>query len=122
MVEIKETAKERRNRKSKATNEKMSVNNGLVGILSRDSNPTTDPPRAKLLQGKNSNRNKMEKVRLGNNRHMITCERQLIVGIDGRNNRSSEILTLSLGRHLNLVGELSGSKIKGKQRRSGSGK
>jgi hypothetical protein len=122
MVEIKETAKERRNRKSKATNEKRSVNNGLVGILSRDSNPTTDPPRAKLLRGKNSNRNKMEKVRLGNNRHMITCERQLIVGIDGRNNRSSEILTLSLGRHLNLVGELSGSKIKGKQRRSGSGK
>jgi hypothetical protein len=54
MVEIKETAKERRNRKSKAADEKRNVNNGLVGILSRDSNPTTDPPRAKLLRGKNS--------------------------------------------------------------------
>jgi hypothetical protein len=82
----------------------------------------TDPPRAKLLQGKNSDRDKMEKVRLGNNRHVISCEGQLTVWIDGRNNRSGGILTLSLGRHLNLAGELSGSEIKGKQRRSGSGK
>jgi hypothetical protein len=75
MVEIKETAKERRNRKSKAADEKRNVNNGLVGILHRDSNPTIDPPRAKLLWGKNSDRDKMEKVRLGNNRHVITCKR-----------------------------------------------
>jgi hypothetical protein len=75
MVEIKETAKERRNRKSKAADEKRNVNNELVGVLRRDSNPTTDPPRAKLLWGKNSDRDKMEKVRLGNNRHVITCKR-----------------------------------------------
>jgi hypothetical protein len=50
---------------------------------------------------------------------MITCESQLVVGIDGRNNRSGRILTLPLGRHLNLASELSGSEIKGKQRRSG---
>jgi hypothetical protein len=72
MVEIKETAKERRNRKSKAADEKRNVNNGLVGVLHRDSNPTTDPLRAKLLWGKNSDR---DKIRLGNNRHVITCER-----------------------------------------------
>jgi hypothetical protein len=122
MVKVKETAKEGRNRKSKATDKKRDVNNGLVGILYRDSNPTIDPPRAKLLQRKNSDRDKMEKVQLGNNKHMITCERQLAVGIDGRNNRSGKILTLPLGRHLNLVGELSGSEIKGKQRRSGGRK
>ena len=75
MVKIKEATKERRNRKSKAADKKRDVNNGLVGILCRDSNPTTNPPRAKLLRGKNSDRNKMEKVRLGNNRHVITCER-----------------------------------------------
>jgi hypothetical protein len=75
MVEIKETAKERGNRKSKAADEKRNVNNGLVGILCQDSNPTTDPSRAKLLRRKNSDRDKMEKVRLRNNRHMITCER-----------------------------------------------
>jgi hypothetical protein len=64
----------------------------------------------------------MKKVRLGNNRHVITCERQLTVGIDGRNNRSGGILALLLGRHLNLAGKVSGSEIKGKQRRSRSGK
>jgi hypothetical protein len=53
---------------------------------------------------------------------MITYERQLAIGIDGRNNRSGRILTLPLERHLNLVGELSGSEIKGKQRRSGGRK
>jgi hypothetical protein len=31
MVEIKETAEERRNRKSKAADEKRNINNGLVG-------------------------------------------------------------------------------------------
>jgi hypothetical protein len=122
MVEIKETTKERRNRKSKAADEKRNVNNGLVGILRRDSNPTIDPLRAKLLWGKNSDRDKVKKVRLGNNIHVITCKRQLTVGIDRRNNRSGEILALSLRRHLNLAGELSGSEIKGKQRRSVSGK
>jgi hypothetical protein len=62
MVKVKETAKEGRNRKSKAADKKRDVNNGLVGILYRDSNPTIDPPRAKLLRRKNSDRDKMEKV------------------------------------------------------------
>jgi hypothetical protein len=114
MVKVKETAKEGRNGKSKVADKKRDVNNGLVGILCQDSNPTTNPLRAKLLRRKNSDRDKTEKIRLGNNRHMITCERQLAVEIDGRNNCSSRTLTLPLGSHHNLVGELSGSKIKGK--------
>jgi hypothetical protein len=122
IVKFKETAKEVRNGKSKATNKKRDVNNGLVGILRRDSNPTTNPPRAKLLRRKNSDRDKMEKIRLRNNRHMITCERQLAVGIDRRNNRSSRILTHPLGRHHNFIGGLSGSEMKGKQRRFGGKK
>jgi hypothetical protein len=75
MIKIKETAKKRRNRKSKARDKKRNVNNELVGILCWDSNPMIDPPRAKLLRRKNPDRDKMEKVRLRNNRHMITCER-----------------------------------------------
>jgi hypothetical protein len=59
----------------------------------------------------------MEKIRLGDNKHVITCEGQLTIEIDRRNNRCSRILTLPLGRHRNLVGRLSGSEIKGKQRR-----
>jgi hypothetical protein len=84
MVEIKETAEERRNRKSKAADEKRNINNGLVGVLRRDSDPTTDPPRTKFLRRKNSDEDKMKKVGLGNNRHVVTCERQLAVAIDGR--------------------------------------
>jgi hypothetical protein len=92
-----------KNRKSKVVDEKRNVNNGLMGVLCRDSNPTTDPPRAKLHWGKNSDRDKMKKVRLGNNRHVITRERQLTVGIDGGDNRSGGILALSLGRHLSFT-------------------
>jgi hypothetical protein len=116
IVEVKETTKEGRNGKSKATDKKRDVNNGLVGILCRDINPTTNPPRAKLLRRKNSNIDKVKKIRLGNNRHMITCERQLAVGIDRRNDRGSRILVLPLRHHHNLVGGLSGSEIKGKHR------
>ena len=122
IVKVKETAKEGRNGKSKAAEKKRDVNNGLLGILCRDSNSTTNPPRAKLLRRKNSDRDKVEKIRLGNNRHMITCERQLAVEIDRRNDHSSRILVLPLRCHCNLVGGLSGSEIKGKQRRFGGKK
>jgi hypothetical protein len=62
MVKVKETAKEGRNGKSKVADKKRDVDNRLMGILCRDSNPTTDPPRAKFLQRKNSDRDKMEKI------------------------------------------------------------
>jgi hypothetical protein len=122
IVKVKDTAKEGRNGKSKAADKKRDVNSGLVGILCRDSNPTSNPPRAKLFRSKNSDSDKVEKIRLGNNRHMITCERQLAVEIDRRNDRNSIILVLPLGRHLNLVGGLSISEIKGKQRMFGGKK
>ena len=103
MVEIKETTEERRNRKSKAVDEKRNINNGLVGVLCRDSDPTADPPRTKFLRRKNSDGDKVKKVRLRNNRHVVTCERQLVVGIEGRNGHDRSPQILSLGRHLNLA-------------------
>jgi hypothetical protein len=87
MIEIKETAEERRNRESKAADEKRNINNGLMGVLCRDSDPTADPPRTKFLRRKNSDGDKMKKVGLRNNRHVVICERQLDVEIDGRNSR-----------------------------------
>jgi hypothetical protein len=122
IVKVKEAAKEGRNRKSKVTDKKRDVNNGLVSILCRDSNPTANPPRAKLLRRENSNIDKVEKIWLENNRHMITCERQLAIEIDRRNDRNSRILILLLGRHHNLVGGLSESEIEGKQRMFGGKK
>jgi hypothetical protein len=122
MIEIKETTEKRRNRKSKAADEEMNENNGLVGVLRWDSGPTVDPLGTKLLRRKNSDRDKVKKVRFRNNRHVVTCERQLTVGVDRRNDRSRRILVFPLGCHLNLADELSGSKIARKQRRLGGKK
>ena len=88
MVEIKEAAEKGRNGKTEAAEKERSVNHGLMGILCRDSDPMTNPPRTKLPRGKDPDGHEVEKVRLGDNRHMVTCERQLAVGVDGRNHRS----------------------------------
>jgi hypothetical protein len=47
---------------------------------------------------------------------MVTCERQLAVGVDGRNDYRNRILVLPLGHHRNLAGGLNRSEIRGKQR------
>jgi hypothetical protein len=52
---------ERRNGKSKATDEKRNVDDGLVGIFCRNSDPTANPPRAELFWRKNSI-NKVEEI------------------------------------------------------------
>ena len=88
MVEIKKAAEKGRNRKTEAAEKERSVNHGLMGILCRDSDPMTNPPRTKLPRGKDPDGHEVEKVRLGDNRHMVTCERQLAVGVDGGNHRS----------------------------------
>jgi hypothetical protein len=47
-----------------------------------------NPPRTELPRGKDPDGHEVEKVRLGDNRHMVTCERQLAVGVDGGNHHS----------------------------------
>ena len=110
-VEIKEAAEKERNWKTEAAEKERSVNHGLMGILSRDSDPMANPPRTELPRGKNPDGHEVEKVRLGDNRHMVTCERQLAVGVDRGNHSSGRTRGLSLGRHLNSTGEQSGSRI-----------
>jgi hypothetical protein len=58
----------------------------------------------------------MEEIRLRDNRHMVTCEGQMVVGVDGRDHYCSRIVVFPLGSHRNLVGGLNGSEIRGKQR------
>jgi hypothetical protein len=118
-IEIKETAEERRNGKSKSVDKKRNVNDGFVGVFCRNSDPTADPPRTELLRRKNSDRYEMKKVRFRDNRHMVTCERQLTVGIDGGNDCGRRTRSFPLGCHLNLASERSGSNIAGEQRKSG---
>jgi hypothetical protein len=46
-----------------------------------------NPPRTELPRGKDLDGHEMEKVRLRDNRHMVTYERQLAVGVNGGNHR-----------------------------------
>jgi hypothetical protein len=119
VIEIKKTAEERRNRKRKAADEKRNVNDGFVGVFCRNSDPTADPPRTEFLRGKNFDGYKMEKVGFRNNRHVVTCERQLTVGINRRNDCDGQTLGFPLGCHLNLAGERSRGNIAREQRRPG---
>jgi hypothetical protein len=96
-IEIKETAEERRNGKSKSANKKRNVNDGFVGVFHWNSDPTADPPRIELLRGKNSDRNEMNKVGFRDNRHMVTCERQLTVGIDEGMTATDKLEAFRLG-------------------------
>jgi uncharacterized OB-fold protein len=85
MIEIKEAAGKGRNGKTETAEKKRNVNYGLMGILCRDSDPMTNPPRTELPQGKDPDGHEVEKVELGDNRHVVTYERQLTVGVDWGN-------------------------------------
>jgi hypothetical protein len=87
-IEIKEAAEKGGNRKSETAEKKRNVNHGFMGILCRNSDPVANPPRKELPRGKNPDRQEGKEVRLGDNKHMVTCERQLAVGVDGGNHRS----------------------------------
>jgi hypothetical protein len=87
-IKIKEAAEKRRNGESETAEKKRNVNHGFMGILCRNSDPVANPPRTELPRGKDPDGHEVEKVRLGDNRHVVTCERQLAVGVDGGNCRS----------------------------------
>ena len=53
VIEIKETAEERRNGKSKTVDKKRNINDGFMGVFYQNSDPTADPPRTKFLWRKN---------------------------------------------------------------------
>jgi hypothetical protein len=118
-IEIKETAEERRNGKSKAADKKRNINDGFMGVFCQNSNPTADPLGTELLRRKNSDGYEMKKVGFRDNGHMVSCEGQLTVGIDGGNDCDGRTRSFPLGRHLNLASERSGSNIAGEQRRPG---
>jgi hypothetical protein len=87
-IEIKEAAEKGRNRKSETAKKKRNVNHRFVGILYWNSDPMANPPRTELLQRKNPDGHEVEKVGFRNDRHVVTCKRQLAVGVDGGNHRS----------------------------------
>jgi hypothetical protein len=62
IVEIKDAAEEGRNGKSKTADEERNVDDRLVGIFCRNSDPTTNSPRTELFWRKNSNIDKAEEI------------------------------------------------------------
>jgi hypothetical protein len=97
VIEIKKTAEKGGNRKSKTAEKKRNINNGFVGVLCWNSDPMTNSPRTELPRRKNSDGHEMEKIRLRNNRHVVTCERQLAVGVDGGMTATDELEAFRLG-------------------------
>ena len=111
MIEIKEAAEKGRDGKAEAAKKKRGVNNRLMGILCRNSKPMANPPRTEFLRRKNPDRYEVEKFSFRNDGHVVTCERQLDVGVDWRNHHSRRARGLPLGCHLNSTSEQSGRRM-----------
>jgi hypothetical protein len=73
-------------------------------VFYRNSDTTTDPPRAELLRTQNPNLNEMKKIGFRNYIHVITSEGKLAVGVDGRDDCSSGALPLLFGGHRDFSG------------------
>ena len=79
-----------------------------------------DPPRTQFFRWQNPSFHKTQKIGLKNDRHVITGEWKLVVKINGRNDRNSDLLSLPLGSHHNLsggVGRLENPENRERQRR-----
>jgi hypothetical protein len=111
MVEIKEATEKGRDGKAKAAEKERGVNNGLMGILCRNSKPMANPPRTEFARRKNPDGYEVEKFSFRNDAHMVTCERQLAVGVDWRNHHSRRARGLPLGCHLDSTSEQSGRRM-----------
>jgi hypothetical protein len=109
VIKIKEAAEERWNEESETAEKKGNVNHGFMSILCRDSDPMTNSPRTKLPRGKNPDGHEVKEIRLGDNGHVITRERQLAVGVNRGNYCCRWTRSFSLGRHLESTGEQSES-------------
>jgi hypothetical protein len=84
-----------------------------MGILYRDSDPMTNPPRTKLPRGKNPDGHEVEEIRLGDNRHVITRERQLAVGSIGGITAADELEAFLLGAISNLLANRARAELRG---------
>jgi uncharacterized OB-fold protein len=88
VVEIKKASEKGRDGKAKAAEKKRGINYRFMGILCRNSGPVANPPRTEFPRRKNPDRNKVKELSFRNYGHMITCERQVAVGVDWWDHRS----------------------------------
>jgi hypothetical protein len=114
LIAIKEVAEKGGDGKSKPADEKWNINDRFMSVLYRNSDTAADPPRTELLRKQNLNLNEMKKVGFRDDKHVVTSEWKLAVGVDGRDDCSSSALPLPLGGHRDLSGGTSGLGITGK--------
>jgi hypothetical protein len=107
-IKIEKAAEERRNWQGQSPDEKWHEDNSLMSILYRDGNSASDSPGAQFFWRKNTNFNKVQKVRLGNNRHVVTSEGEWTVEVDWRDDWNSSTLFSLLGRHRDLSSDAGG--------------
>jgi hypothetical protein len=118
VVEIKKASEKGRDGKAKAAEKKRGVNYRLMGVLCRNSGPAANSPGTEFPRRKNPDGYEEKKFSFRDYGHMVTCERQLAVGVDQRDHRSRRAHGLPLGRHLDFTSEQSGGEW---QRGFGSG-
>jgi hypothetical protein len=111
VIEIKEAEEKGRDGKVEAAEKKGGVNNGFMGIFCRNSEPMANPPRTEFSRRKNPDRYEVKKFSFGNDGHVVTCERQLAVGVDWRNHHSRRARGFPLGRHLDSNSKQSGRRV-----------
>jgi hypothetical protein len=111
VIEIKEAEEKGRDGKVEAAEKKGGVNNGFMGIFCRNSEPMANPPRTEFSRRKNPDRYEVKKFSFGNDGHVVTCERQLAVGVDWRNHHSRRARGFPLGRHLDSNNKQSGRRV-----------
>jgi hypothetical protein len=110
VVEIKKTTEKGRNRKAKATEKKGSVNHRLVSILRRDRSPVANPPRTEFPRRKNPDGHEVKKFGFRDDGRVVTCERQLAVGINWGNHHSRRTRDFPLGSHFDFTSKQIGGK------------
>jgi hypothetical protein len=106
IIEIKEAAEKWRNGQGKSSDEERHKNDSFVGVLCRNSHATPDSPRTQLFRWQNPSFHKMQKIGLRNDRHVVTGEWKLAIGINGQNDWNNNVLFLPLGGHRNPSDEV----------------
>jgi hypothetical protein len=106
IVKIKEAAEKGRRWQGKPSDEERHEDDSFVSVLCQNGNPMPDSPGTQLLRRQNPGFDKLQKIGLRNNGHMVAEKWNLAIRIDGRNDWSSSTLSLPLVGHRSVSSEV----------------
>jgi hypothetical protein len=88
-----------------------------MGVLCQNDNPVLDSPGTQLFWWKNTSFDEVQKVSLGDNKHVVADKWKLAVRIDWWDNQNNNTLSLPFGGHRNLSGQAGELRSSGKRRK-----